>query len=110
MMPHFIHTCTLSRTAPGGQDEFGLPIEETVTVSTRCRFVAPSGTVRVLESGQRVISLPGVLLPPDVDVRAGDQISTETPGYAGTYAVVAPRPAYGSRHLHHIRADLEAVE
>ncbi len=105
-----IHTCTLTHYGTNGEDEYGIPIDATTTTAgITCRFVAPKGGIRVLESGEHATELPGVLLPAGTAIAEGDTVSAGPAGFDKTYRVQAVKAIYGPKVLSHIKAELEAV-
>ena len=105
-----IHTCTVTHHGTGGVDEYGIPIDDTTTTTgIACRFVAPKGGIRVLESGEHVTALPGVLLPTGTVIAEGDTVSAGPAGFDKTYLVQAVKAIYGPKIISHLKAELEAV-
>jgi len=108
--PLLIHTCTITHHGDGGLDEYGIPIDDTTTTTgITCRFVAPRGGIRVLESGEHVTALPGVLLPADTEIVEGDTVSAGPVGFDKAYRVQAVEVVYGPTKISHIKAELEAT-
>ena len=105
-----IHTCTVTHYGTNGLDEYGIPIDDTTTTTgIACRFVAPKGGIRVLESGEHVTALPGVLLPTGTVIAEGDTVSAGPAGFDKTYRVQAVKAVYGPTKISHIKAELEAT-
>lgn len=107
-----IHTCSITHQEDTGEvDDFGVPkITTTTQTGVRCRFVAPKGDLKVLESGEHVTALPGVLFPPTVAVTERDTISAGPVGFDKTYTVRSVKAIYGPTSISHLKAELEAVE
>jgi hypothetical protein len=107
-----IHTCTITHRAPNSTvDDYGVPgVTTTTTTGIKCRFVAPKGDLKVLESGEHVTALPGVLFPPTVAVTERDIVSAGPAGFDKTYSVKVVKAIYGPTTISHLKAELEAVE
>lgn len=106
-----IHTCSITHREDTGEvDAYGVPVVTTTTqTGVKCRFVAPKGDLKVLESGEHVTALPGVLLPADTEIVEGDVVSAGPAGFDKTYTVTAVKAIYGPKSISHVKAELEAV-
>lgn len=106
-----IHTCSITHREDTGEvDAYGVPVVTTTTqTGVKCRFVAPKGDLKVLESGEHVTALPGVLFPPTVAVTERDVVSDGPLGFDKTYTVKSVKAVYGPTSIPHLKAELEAV-
>lgn len=112
-----IHTCNILRRTTATKNEYGEAATYTDSSQNNvaCRFYTANKVAgRILSgvSGEHVLSLPQVMLPPTVTVNRGDLIESTVTGFVGTYRVENVNPIYWLfyNYIHHFECELEAIQ
>lgn len=104
------HTCTILTETITGYSDTGQETHTTSSVTSKCLFIQPRGTVFDIESGRHVKKTPQILLPATTTISAVKKISTSQPGWAGTYEVISVNPLEDRYSIVGYVCDIEVID
>ena len=112
-----IHTCNILSRTTATKNEYGEAATYTDSSQNNvaCRFFTTnkvSGRILSGASGEHILSVPMVMIPPTATVNRGDLIVSTVTGFAGTFRVENVNPIYWLfyNYVHHYECELEAIQ